>query len=155
MTSAPASSLPLQHGLPALPVAAEAIGEPAGLAPPRTALQRRLERAPEWFCAFLAGNTREKTRFRSELATMKGSVVWLVRQRRIGAWTATEREHLRNVMRSASSVSPYLVIWVVPGSLLVLPFMAWFIDRRRRSKSQPLDATALSESATTREDHNV
>lgn len=100
----------------------------------KTALQRRLETAPEWFCDFLAGNTREKTRFRSELSTMKGSVVWLVRQRRLGAWTATEREHLRSVMRSASSVSPYLLIWVVPGSLLVLPFMAWFIDRRRRDK---------------------
>lgn len=72
---------------------------------------------------------------------MKGSVVWLVRQRRLGAWTTTEREHLRSVMRSASSVSPYLLIWVVPGSLLVLPFMAWFIDRRRRDKS-PLIADA-------------
>lgn len=68
---------------------------------------------------------------------MKGSVVWLVRQRRLGAWTTTEREHLRSVMRSASSVSPYLLIWVVPGSLLVLPFMAWFIDRRRREKALP------------------
>lgn len=97
-----------------------------------SAFQRRMERAPEWFCSFLAGNTREKTRFRSELATMRGSVVWLIRQRRQGAWSATEREHLRDVMRSASSVSPYLVIWVVPGSLLLLPFLAWFIDRRRR-----------------------
>lgn len=97
-----------------------------------TAFQRRLERAPEWFCSFLAGNTREKHRFRSELATMKGSVVWLVRQRKQGAWSATERAHLREVMRSASSVSPYLFIWVIPGSLVLLPFLAWFIDRRRR-----------------------
>lgn len=111
----------------------------------RNAFQRRLERAPEWFCAFLAGNTREKTRFRSELATMKGSVVWLVRQRRLGSWTLTDREHLRSVMRSASSVSPYLVIWVVPGSLLVLPFMAWFIDRRRRQKAvSPFGASAVA-----------
>ena len=102
-----------------------------------SAFQRRLERAPEWFCSFLAGSTRERSRFRSELATMKGSVVWLVRQRRHGAWTATERAHLRDVMRSASSVSPYLFIWVVPGSLVLLPFLAWFIDRRRR-RSAPL-----------------
>lgn len=131
------------------------MAEPVVMAAPRTALQRRLERAPEWFCAFLAGNTREKTRLRSELATMKGSVVWLVRQRRLGAWTATEREHLRNVMRSASSVSPYLVIWVVPGSLLVLPFMAWFIDRRRRSKNSLIDATPLPEPEKTRDYHNL
>ncbi|MGP1628308.1 MAG: hypothetical protein ACTS8S_01210 [Giesbergeria sp.] len=97
-----------------------------------SAFQRRMERAPDWFCSFLAGSTREKTRFRTEIATMRGSVVWLIRQRRQGEWTATERAHLRDVMRSASSVSPYLVIWVIPGSLVLLPFLAWFIDRRRR-----------------------
>ena len=105
-----------------------------------TAFQRRMERAPEWFCSFLAGNSREKTRLCSEMAVMKGSVVWLVRQRRQGQWSAQERAHLRQVMRSASSVSPYLIIWVIPGSMLLLPFMAWFIDSRRkgRSPSDPL-----------------
>ena len=104
-----------------------------------TAFQRRMERAPEWFCSFLAGNTREKSRLRSEMATMKGSVVWLIRQRKQGAWTAVERDHLRDVMRSASSVSPYLFIWVVPGSLVLLPFLAWFMDRRRRRSTAGSD----------------
>lgn len=102
-----------------------------------TAFQRRMEKAPEWFCSFLAGNSREKTRLRSEMAVMKGSVVWLVRQRRQGQWSAQERAHLRQVMRSASSVSPYLIIWVVPGSMLLLPFLAWFIDSRRKGRSSP------------------
>ena len=70
------------------------------------AFQSRMERAPEWFCSFLAGNSREKTRLKREMATMKGSVVWMVQQRRQGQWTAAERSHLREVMRSASSVSP-------------------------------------------------
>lgn len=105
-----------------------------------TAFQRRMERAPEWFCSFLAGNTREKSRLRSEMATMKGSVVWLIRQRKQGAWTAVERDHLRDVMRSASSVSPYLFIWVIPGSLVLLPFLAWFMDRRRRRSIAGTDA---------------
>ncbi|SFE13615.1 hypothetical protein [Paracidovorax konjaci] len=91
---------------------------------------------PEWFCAFLAGNQREQSRFRKELATMRGSVVWLLRQRRQGHWSADERERLRGVMRSASSVSPYLLVWAVPGSMLLLPFMAWFIDRRRTAREQ-------------------
>ena len=34
------------------------------------AFQRRMERAPEWFCSFLAGNSREKSRLRREMATM-------------------------------------------------------------------------------------
>lgn len=91
---------------------------------------------PEWFCAFLAGNQREQSRFRKELATMRGSVAWLLRQRRQGRWSAEERERLRGVMRSASAVSPYLLVWAVPGSLLLLPFMAWFIDRRRTARER-------------------
>lgn len=103
------------------------------------AFQRRMERAPEWFCSFLAGNSREKSRLQREMATMRGSVVWLVQQRRQGNWSATERAHLRDVMRSASSVSPYLFVWVVPGSMLILPFMAWFLDwqRKRRERLPP------------------
>ena len=100
-------------------------------------LALRMDNAPEWFSAFLAGNHREKTRLKRELATLKGSVVWLVRQRRYGSWSTQEREHLRKIMRSASSVSPYLLIWVVPGSMLLLPFLAWFIDHRRKGGTPP------------------
>lgn len=102
------------------------------------AFQRRIERAPGWFCSFLAGNSREKSRLRREIATMKGSVVWLVQQRRQGTWSAEERGHLRDVMRSASSVSPYLFIWVIPGSMLLLPFMAWFLDKQRKRRERKL-----------------
>ena len=102
------------------------------------AFQRRMERAPEWFCSFLAGNSREKSRLRREMATMKGSVTWLVQQRRQGNWTAQERARLRDVMRSASSVSPYLFIWVIPGSMLLLPFLAWFLDQQRKRRERKL-----------------
>ena len=113
------------------------------LTPRQQRIRRRTQRTPEWFGAFLAGNSREKTRFKREMATIRGSVVWLVRQRRQGQWTAHERAHLREVMRTASSVSPYLVIWVVPGSLLLLPFLAWFIDHRRKGH-QPAPAPSQS-----------
>ena len=102
------------------------------------AFRRRMERAPEWFCSFLAGNCRENSRLRREMATMKGSVTWLVQQRRQGTWTAQERAYLRDVMRSASSVSPYLFIWVIPGSMLLLPFLAWFLDQQRKRRERKL-----------------
>ncbi len=102
------------------------------------AFRRRMERAPEWFCSFLAGNCRENSRLRREMATMKGSVTWLVQQRRQGNWTAQERARLRDVMRSASSVSPYLFIWVIPGSMLLLPFLAWFLDQQRKRRERKL-----------------
>ncbi len=126
---------PLKPELPEAPENSQAPGvdDPTLLIPPRQQrIGRRTQRTPEWLSSFLAGNSRETTRFKQEMATIRGSVVWLVRQRRQGQWTAHERAHLREVMRTASSVSPYLVIWVVPGSLLLLPFLAWFIDRRRK-----------------------
>ncbi|RAR79704.1 hypothetical protein AX018_102526 [Paracidovorax anthurii] len=124
-----------------------ASAQPAPAAPrSRCAATRRWGRGdwtPEWFCAFLAGNQREQSRFRKELATMRGSVAWLLRQRRQGRWSAEERERLRDVMRSASSVSPYLLVWAVPGSMLLLPFMAWFIDRRRSARERAALAVVL------------
>ena len=111
------------------------------------ALERRMAHRPQWFSTFLAGNHREKNRLRREIATMKGSVVWLLRQRRQGQWSLDERTRLREVMRSASAVSPYLIIWAIPGSLLLLPFLAWFIDHRRQRKARTSDSAAPADSA--------
>ena len=138
MTPVPPS--PPTGDIDASPAKTEVAGselEPAPTTRWQRHMARRMEQAPEWFCAFLAGNSREKNRFKRDMATIRGSVVWLARQRRQGQWTAHEREHLRQVMRTASSVSPYLVIWVVPGSMLLLPFLAWFIDHRRKRHYPP------------------
>lgn len=111
------------------------------------ALERRMAHRPQWFSTFLAGNHREQNRLRREIATMKGSVVWLLRQRRQGQWSLDERTRLREVMRSASAVSPYLIIWAIPGSLLLLPFLAWFIDHRRQRNARTSDSAAPADSA--------
>jgi hypothetical protein len=94
--------------------------------------QVRLKGAPVWFCSFLAGNHREQRRFRDELAMMKGAWPLLMKQRDGGTWTAEDKEELRDMVRSASSVSPYLFIWAVPGSVVLLPFLAWYLDARRK-----------------------
>jgi hypothetical protein len=96
--------------------------------------QVKMQRAPEWFCSFVAGNTREKRRLRDELATMKGAWPLLMKQRRGGTWTPEDKQQLKGMVRSASSVSPYLFIWALPGSMLLLPFLAWFLDARRKQK---------------------
>jgi hypothetical protein len=96
--------------------------------------QVKMKSAPAWFCSFLAGNNRERLRLRDELATMKGAWPLLMKQRRGGRWTPEEKEQLRAMVRSASSVSPYLFIWAVPGSVVLLPFLAWFLDTRRKQK---------------------
>lgn len=101
-----------------------------------THFQARMTKAPEWFCSFLASNTRERRRFQDELVQMKGAWPLLMKQRRGGTWTPDDKERLMTMVRSASSVSPYLFIWAVPGSMILLPFLAWFLDRQRKRREQ-------------------
>ena len=96
--------------------------------------QVKMRRAPAWFCSFLAGNSREQRRFRDELARIRGAWPLLMKQRRGGKWSPEDKQQLKAMVRSASSVSPYLFIWALPGSVLLLPFLAWFLDTRRKQR---------------------
>jgi len=101
-----------------------------------TVFQVKMKRAPEWFCSFLASNSRENRRLRDELVLIKGAWPLLMKQRNGGKWTPEERKELKVMVRSASAVSPYLFIWAIPGSVLLLPFLAWFLDTRRKSRDK-------------------
>ena len=113
---------------------------PVGAAPfdatSTTVFQAKMKRAPLWFCSFLAGNSREKRRLRDELALMKGAWPLLMKQRNGGTWTTDDKARLKSMVRSASSVSPYLFIWAIPGSMLLLPLLAWFLDRQRKQRAR-------------------
>lgn len=96
--------------------------------------QIRLNKAPVWFCSLMASNQREKRRFRDELVHIKGAWPLLMKQRNGGTWTPEDKFQLKAMVHSASSVSPYLFIWAIPGSMLLLPFLAWYLDRKRRNR---------------------
>lgn len=111
--------------------------EPAKFDPDSTqTFQTRMPRAPLWVSSMAAGNSREKNRLRSELGQIKGALWLLMKQRNGSHWTIEERHQLRQMLRSLSSVSPYLLIWAVPGSMLILPFLAWHLDTRRKRRSR-------------------
>ncbi|MRD45678.1 hypothetical protein GHT07_00170 [Caenimonas koreensis DSM 17982] len=97
-----------------------------------TVFQAKMQRAPVWFCSFLASNSREKRRLRDELLLIRGAWPLLMKQRNGGKWTPEEKQELKTMVRSASSVSPYLFIWALPGSVVLLPFLAWFLDKKRK-----------------------
>lgn len=86
----------------------------------------------------VAGNSREKNRLRTEIGQIKGAIRLLMKQRNGGAWTAMDRQELKGILRRVSSVSPYLLVWVLPGSVLILPFLAWHLDTRRKRRDQHL-----------------
>ena len=128
--------LPHEPVAAVLPVASVA---PAFDADTTTHFQTKMKKAPEWFCSFMASNKREKRRFSDELVHIKGAWPLLMKQRNGGTWTPEEKTKLKTMVRSASSVSPYLFIWAVPGSMLMLPFLAWFLDKRRKNKAKRAD----------------
>lgn len=97
--------------------------------------QAKMSKAPVWFCSMVASNSREKRRFSSELVHMRGAWPLLMKQRNGGKWTPEEKTTLNAMVRSASDVSPYLFIWAIPRSMLLLPFLAWFLDKRRKYKA--------------------
>jgi len=97
--------------------------------------QAKMPAAPVWFSSMVAGNSREKTRLRVEMGQIKGALRLLMKQRNGGTWSPQERQELQQMLRSLSSVSPYLLIWAVPGSMLILPFLAWHLDTRRKRRA--------------------
>lgn len=113
------------------------MARPAVFNPDETAhFQAKMPKAPVWFSSFLASNRRETKRFRDELAQIKGAWPLLMKERRGGKWNDDDKVRLRGMVRSASSVSPYLAIWAIPGSMLLLPFLAWYLDRQRKRKAK-------------------
>ena len=55
----------------------------------------------------------------------------LMRRRNGGRWTSAERSELQRQLQALAHLSPYLVVLALPGSFLALPFLAWWLDRRR------------------------
>lgn len=98
--------------------------------------QSRMKRAPRWFGSFLASNSREKNRMRQELGKIKGAIPLLMKPRNGSKWTAQDREQLQHMLRAASAVYPYLIIWALPGSIILLPFLAWHLDARRKDRER-------------------
>lgn len=130
------------HDNPRMNNAAESTPTAQAAEPPRfdpdstQTFQARMPRAPVWVSSLVAGNSREKNRLRLELGQIKGALPLVMKQRNGGTWTSEERQRLRQMLRSISSVSPYLLIWAVPGSMLILPFLAWHLDTRRKRRSR-------------------
>lgn len=98
--------------------------------------QARLSKAPKWFCSFLASNGREKSRMRRELGKIKGAIPLLMKPRNGGKWSTQDRIELRHMLRAAAAVYPYLIIWALPGSIILLPFLAWHLDARRKNRER-------------------
>jgi hypothetical protein len=79
---------------------------------------------------------------------MRGLTPLLMKNRNGGAWTPEERAQLLVQLRALSRLSPYLIFLLLPGSALLLPLYAWWLDRRRFPLRQAPAAPAGDEEPT-------
>ncbi len=81
-----------------------------------------------------AALSRERDRIREEMLGIHGLLPLLMKQRNGKRWTPDERAQLRGHLRSLTSLSPYLVALLSPGSFVLVPVLAWWLDRRRQKR---------------------
>ena len=84
---------------------------------------------------------RERQRILAEMSQVRGLVPLLMKPRNKQKWTREEKALLAEHIKRISALSPYLAILLMPGGLLALPALAWWLDRRRmRMRAQQAGA---------------
>jgi hypothetical protein len=96
-----------------------------------TEIERVEAELPGWWQQMMSAQRREVRRVLSELLSTRGMMPLLMKVRNGGQWTPEEKEEILGHMRRMVHLSPYLVVMVMPGSMLFLPIYAWWLDRRR------------------------
>ena len=86
---------------------------------------------PGFWQQIFAAQRRETRRIIAELMVTREMMPLLMKARNGGQWTPGEKELLLGQLRRLARLSPYLVVLLLPGSVLLLPAYAWWLDRRR------------------------
>jgi len=79
----------------------------------------------------LDAQQRERMHIAAKMSAVKGLMPLLMKRRNGSRWSRAERADLLVRLRALSYLSPYLVTLALPGSFLMLPVLAWWLDRRR------------------------
>ena len=90
---------------------------------------------PAFIRNLLEAQTRERDYVLREVLKIRGLMPLLMKQRNGLRWSAAERRELKDTLKALSNISPYLITLAVPGSVLTLPLLAWWLDRRRGKRN--------------------
>ena len=94
-------------------------------------MERLVPSVPGWWRQLLSSQRREVQRVVTEVMATRGMMPLLMKARNGGQWTPEERRALIEHLRRVAHLSPYLIVLLLPGSVLILPAYAWWLDRRR------------------------
>ncbi len=90
--------------------------------------------AVPWWRLLWASQRREVRRLVAEVVAMRGFMPLLMKPRNGQPWTPAEKAQLIEHLRRLSHLSPYLLLLLLPGSAMLLPAYAWWLDRRRQRR---------------------
>ena len=62
--------------------------------------------------------------------SVQGLMQVLMKERNGEAWTPEDRAQIRQCLKSLAHLAPALALFSLPGGSLLLPLLAWFLDRR-------------------------
>ena len=90
---------------------------------------------------FYAMVERERKFMLAEMSQVKGLMPLLMKPRNKQKWSEADLRELHVHMKRLTHLSPYIVVFVMPGGFAMLPLLAWWLDRRRqRNRAQPPSA---------------
>jgi hypothetical protein len=88
----------------------------------------------------------------SEVQNIQGFMQLLMKPRNGLPWTPADKQALVLHLRHMGRTLPFLALFTLPGGSLLLPLLAWFLDRRKRrqremkiNQSSDLTATEASD----------
>ncbi|MDP2640088.1 MAG: hypothetical protein Q8Q16_05390 [Betaproteobacteria bacterium] len=76
---------------------------------------------------------RERKYVLGEVVQITGLMPLLMKPRNRQKWSPEDKRQIITHLRRLSMDSPYLAVMVMPGSFVVLPALAWWLDRRRQN----------------------
>jgi len=85
----------------------------------------------------LEAQQRERDTILAEVVKIKGFMPLLMKHRNGSRWEPEERRELAEQIKAMAHLSPYLVVVALPGSFLLIPLLAWWLDRRRINRNRP------------------
>jgi hypothetical protein len=92
----------------------------------------------------LEAQQRERMHIAAQMSTIKGLMPLLMKRRNGQRWSRAERADLYGQLRALTHLSPYLLTLALPGSFLMLPLLAWWLDRRRGQRRIGLENDHLT-----------
>lgn len=96
----------------------------------------------------LEAQQRERQQITAELVKVRGLMPLLMKHRNGGSWSIDERHELLEQLHALAYLSPYLVVLALPGSVLFLPALAWWLDRRRLRRKEEQDSVSSASTFT-------